>query len=71
MAAVYPGDGRWRDGSRMDAQRGVVLPRAAVAPGTDGLKTGYRLRSGGVERLGALRYMPGGVNGVLKTNVTS
>jgi hypothetical protein len=31
VAAVYPGDGRRRDGSRVVAQRGTLLSRATVA----------------------------------------
>src|SRR2546425_10047688 len=38
VAAVYTGDGSGIDRPCMVAARGVVLPGAAVAPGTDGLK---------------------------------
>ena len=38
VAAVHPGDGGRIDGSCVVAQRGLVLPGAAVAPGADGLK---------------------------------
>ena len=40
VAAVYTGDGGGIDRSRVVAQRSVVLSRAAVAPGADGLKHG-------------------------------
>ena len=38
VAAVYPGDGRWRDGSRLVVERSAALSGAAVASGADGLK---------------------------------
>ena len=38
VAAVHTGDGGGIDGPCLVAQRGLVLPSAAVAPGADGLK---------------------------------
>jgi hypothetical protein len=40
VATVHPGEGGGSGRSRVDAHRGVVVPRAAVTPGTDGLKPG-------------------------------
>ena len=39
VAAVYTGDGRRIDGSRVVAERGAALPRATVAPTARGLKS--------------------------------
>jgi hypothetical protein len=38
VAAVHPGDGHRRDGSRGVAQGGAVLPGPTMAPGADSLK---------------------------------
>jgi len=38
VAAVHPGDVRRRDGSRLVAHRGAVVPGTTVAPAADGLK---------------------------------
>ena len=38
MATVHPGNGGGIERPCLVAQRGVVLPRATVAPGIDGLK---------------------------------
>ena len=40
VAAVYASDGGGIDRSRVVAERGVALSRAAVAAATDGLRTG-------------------------------
>ena len=50
----------------MVAHRGVVLPRAAVAPGTDGLKS-LLVEDRGVERLSVLRWRFTGADEGLKT----
>ena len=48
VAAVYTGDGGRIDGSCLVAQRGVVLPGAAVAPAADGLKQDTPVEDRGV-----------------------
>src|SRR5712671_7092365 len=46
VAISYARDGRWSDGSRLDAARGAAVPRAAVAT----TNAGVRKREQGRER---------------------
>ena len=68
MATVHPGHGGGTDRPCMVAQRGIVLPRAAMAPGTDGLKQDT-VEDRDVERHNALKHRPTGVSERLKTDL--